>query len=132
MKITYAQIEKAVLADKECKGGLYAISAPRGSSLSAAIESAVNQGIDAHLEACFVPGERGDRFEWIGGRLECKVSAKSLPVLLRRLQEMADAGKLAEDDETIVSDILGTLGMECESGCVEIEEGKTGKRPHRK
>ena len=125
MKITYARIKKAVLANKECKDGFYAISAPRGS-LSGAICRAVNQGIDGHLEACFIPAQ-GDRFEWVGGRLECKVSAKSLPVLLRRLQQMDDLGKLDEDDETIVSDILGTLGIECEAGCVEIVNEKTRK-----
>ena len=56
-----------------------------------AIIEAVNTGIDAHLEACFVP-ERGDHYAWgertVGnsGRirtLECTVSPESLPVLLR-------------------------------------------------
>ena len=61
--------------------------------------AAVNQGIDAHLEACFVPA-RGDSFRLqtpagirgriSGPRLECQVSPQSLPVLIRRLMESGD------------------------------------------
>jgi hypothetical protein len=71
------------------------------------VEEAVNQGIDAHLEACFVP-DRGDRFEWNGHRLECVVSEESLSTLLRRLFEIED-----EDGEAarLADDILGTLGI---------------------
>ena len=58
-----------------------------------AVVAAVNQGIDAHLEACYCP-DRGDKYE--GGKrkagklvlcrtLECAVSPESLPTLLRRL-----------------------------------------------
>lgn len=78
--------------------------------------AAVNQGIDAYLEACFVPG-RGDSFrletpQGIGGkisgpRLECKVSPKSLPVLVRRLIESDD-----ERAESLASDICQTLAIE--------------------
>ena len=57
-----------------------------------AVIAAVNEGIDAHLEACYCP-DRGDRYG--GGNrkagklvlcrtLECVVSVESLPVLLRR------------------------------------------------
>ena len=60
-----------------------------------AVVAAVNEGIDSHLEACFIP-DRGDRYE--GGQrkagklvlcttLECSISPESLPVLLRRLCE---------------------------------------------
>ena len=75
--------------------------------------AAVNQGIDAYLEACFVPG-RGDSFRLqtpqgirgkiSGPRLECKVSPKSLPVLVRRLMESDD-----ERAESLASDICQTL-----------------------
>ena len=52
-----------------------------------AVVAAVNQGIDAHFEACYVP-DRGDKYQ--GGKrkagklflcrtLECAVSPKSLP-----------------------------------------------------
>ena len=115
MKILYSTIEKAVKADKLCRRGFYTISAV--GKLGKAIEGIVNQGIDSRLEACFVP-ERGDRFAWEGRlvrRLECRVSAGSLPTLLRRLQEYADAGGL-EGEETIVSDILGTIGIKNENG----------------
>lgn len=77
--------------------------------------AAVNQGIDAYLEACFVPsrgdsysaGERkftatSDSEHWkIGDEvvhtrtLECVVSPESLIVLIRRLLEGADEGCLA-------------------------------------
>jgi hypothetical protein len=78
--------------------------------------AAVNQGIDAYLEVCFVPG-RGDSFRLktppgirgriSGARLECKVSPKSLPVLVRRLLESND-----ERAESLASDICQTLAIE--------------------
>ena len=78
--------------------------------------AAVNQGIDAYLEACFVP-DRGDSFRLetpqgirakiSGPRLECKVSPKSLPVLVRRLMESGD-----EKAESLASDICQTLAIE--------------------
>lgn len=79
-----------------------------------AVVAAVNQGIDAHLEACFCP-QRGDRYE--GGErragrlilcrtLECVVSPESLPTLLRRLTEGNDAGM------SLAGDILMTLGFD--------------------
>jgi hypothetical protein len=78
--------------------------------------AAVSQGIDSHLEACFVPG-RGDSFRLetppgirgkiSGPRLECKVSPKSLPVLVRRLMESDD-----ERAESLATDICQTLEIE--------------------
>ena len=78
--------------------------------------AAVNQGIDSHLEACFVPG-RGDSFRLetpqgtrgkiSGPRLECTVSPQSLPVLVRRLMESDD-----ESAESVASDICQTLEIE--------------------
>ncbi len=80
------------------------------------IIAAVNQGIDAYLEACFVPG-RGDSFRLktppgikgkiSGPRLECKVSPKSLAVLIRRLMECDD-----ERAESLASDICQTLEID--------------------
>ena len=76
-----------------------------------AVIAAVNQGIDAHLEACFVP-DLGDVFEpktrKVGSRcgghvLACKVSQESMPVLLRRLFE----GQ--EPDQHLAQDILDNL-----------------------
>jgi hypothetical protein len=74
---------------------------------AALVEQAVNQGIDAHLEACFVP-RRGDRYGWQGHRLDCIVSVESLPTLVRRLYEVED-----EDGEAamLADDILRTLGI---------------------
>jgi hypothetical protein len=78
--------------------------------------TAVNQGIDSHLEACFVP-DRGDCFRLqspqgiqgriSGPRLECQVSPLSLPVLVRRLLESGDAAA-----ESLASDICQTLEIE--------------------
>ena len=78
--------------------------------------AAVNQGIDAHLEACFVPA-RGDRFRWrtpagirgriSGPRLECNVSPASLPVLIRRLMESGEDGA-----ESLAASICQTLEIE--------------------
>lgn len=92
-----------------------------------AVINAVNVGIDAHLTACFCP-DRGDSYEpsdrsiiatsdtkyWKTGdklqfaqTLECSVSAESLPVLLRRLDESDD-----EAAASLRSAILSTLGIE--------------------
>jgi hypothetical protein len=78
--------------------------------------AAVNQGIDAYLEACYVPA-RGDSFRLqtppgirgriSGPRLECKVSPKSLPVLVRRLMESGD-----DQAESLASSMCQTLGIE--------------------
>jgi hypothetical protein len=70
-----------------------------------AIKRATNQGIDAHLEACFIP-DRGDSCEVLGGRAHLVFSAKSLPVLLRRLSEDGDPAGLS-----VLSSVLTTLGF---------------------
>ena len=69
-----------------------------------AVIEAVNQGIDAYLEACFIP-DRGDSFETNGNRLECSVSPESLPVLVRRLLENGD-------ETGIASGICQTIDIE--------------------
>ena len=81
-----------------------------------AVIAAVNQGIDAHLEACYVPA-RGDRFQFqtpagirgriSGPRLECTVSPQSLPVLIRRLMESGN-----ETAESLALSICQTLEIE--------------------
>ena len=78
--------------------------------------AAVNQGIDAYLEVCYVPA-RGDSFRLqmppgirgriSGPRLECRVSPKSLPVLVRRLMESGD-----EQAESLASSVCQTLEIE--------------------
>jgi hypothetical protein len=78
--------------------------------------AAVNQGIDSHLEACFVP-DRDDGFKMqtppgirskiSGPRLECMISPKTLPVLVRRLMESGD-----EQAESLASSICQTLDLE--------------------
>lgn len=92
-----------------------------------AIINAVNIGIDANLTACNCP-DRGDSYEtgdrsitatsdtkyWKTGdklqlvqTLECNVSAESLPVLLRRLDDSDD-----EAAASLRSGILSTLGID--------------------
>ena len=74
------------------------------------VQTAVNQGIDSHLEACFVP-DRGDSYAVAGfqgqERLVCVVSPESLSVLMRRLFETD-----TEDGWSVRSGILETLGLE--------------------
>jgi len=88
------------------------------------VMKAVNQGIDSHLEACFVP-DRGDSYEHgdrrvkdmiITQTLKCKVSKESLPVLIRRLFESED-----ENSNNLASNILSSLDIE-DDGRWEPEE----------
>ena len=85
-----------------------------------AVVDAVNQGIDSHLEACYV-ANRGDVYEpedtfvgkgksrkLLARKLRCVVSVESFPTLLRRLSEQADEGN--EAAENLLLSILGTLG----------------------
>ena len=54
------------------------------------VQLAVNQGIDAYLQACYIK-DRGDSYECKGdNKLHCVVSEESLPVLLRRLYAIDD------------------------------------------
>lgn len=92
-----------------------------------AIQNAVNQGIDAHLEACYVP-DRGDSYDaddrtfvatydtpnWKKGQtvthtraLAIKVSRESLPVLVRRLMESED-----EAAQSLAGSICDGLNIE--------------------
>ena len=78
-----------------------------------AVMEAVNQGIDSHLETCYM-SDYGDSYEKEERRtksgkvhtvaLSCTVSEESLPVLLRRLFEDGD-------ESGIGSDILTSLGF---------------------
>jgi hypothetical protein len=97
-----------------------------GDDIQAVID-AVNVGIDAHLTACNCP-QRGDSYQlgdrsitptsdtehWKTGdrlqlaqTLECRVSAESLPVLLRRLHD--DGSDAAS---SLRSGILSTLDID--------------------
>ena len=86
-----------------------------------AVIAAVNEGIDAYLEACYCP-DRGDRYQ--GGNrkagklvlcqtLECSISPESLPVLLRRLCESELGGDpdVQAEGNRLASDILMVLGI---------------------
>ena len=78
-----------------------------------AVVAAGNPVIDAHLEAC-----NGDEetFEWgadryVGARLNCKVSPKSLPTLVRRLAETGE-----DVAELLAETIVLVLGIDPETG----------------
>lgn len=104
----------------------YSMSLVDSAEIAAVIE-AVNIGIDARLTACYCP-DRGDSYQhgnrsisatsdtkyWKQGdqlqlarTLECSVSAESLPVLLRRLEDSDQ-----ESAWSLRSAILATLGIE--------------------
>ena len=110
-RITYSEIREAM------DGDAYPMSLV-GEDAQAVI-IAVNQGIDAHLEAIttdnssFECGKRcvGDKV--LTYTLECRVGVKSMPVLLRRLLENFEVGC------SLALAILGTLGFD-ELDCVEI------------
>lgn len=80
---------------------------------SEAIIAAVNQGIDSHLEACFIP-DRGDVYEVVSNgpsrycgyerRMRISISPESLCVLLRRLFE-------ADPCSSFASSVLTVLGF---------------------
>lgn len=105
--VTYEEVRTAM------NGEPFTMSVTEPEEIQAVID-AVNQGIDGHLEACFCP-DRGDQYEG-GSRkagklvlchtLECSVSPKSLPVLLRRLCELDDSAGMR-----LASDILTVLGF---------------------
>lgn len=70
------------------------------------VRDAVNQGIDAHLEAI-----TDSNFDWDArGRLVCDVAQGDMLVLLRRLGEMAVNGN--EVAMSLRSSILTTLDIE--------------------
>lgn len=100
--LTYEQIRQAM------KGKPFDMSMTGDDA--EAVKRAVNQGIDAHLEAAYIR-ERGDSYEWSGDRrvkrLNCTISPESFPTLVRRLFE--------DDDECanrLASDMLCVLGFD--------------------
>ncbi len=111
--VTYDTVRQAM------NGEPFTMSLTEPDEIKAVIAT-VNQGIDAHLEACYCP-DRGDRYE--GGKrkagklvlcrtLECTVSPESLPTLLRRLWD-SDLGD-AETESAgmrLATDILMVLGI---------------------
>ncbi len=70
-----------------------------------AFRAAVNQGIDAHLEAVSF-----EEFRGAYGKAGFRVSPKTLPVLLRRLVEAWEEGSEPAGD--LASSILYTLDFE--------------------
>ena len=68
------------------------------------VTRAISQGIDAHLEAV-----RFSQFD-AGHKLGVEVEAESMPVLLRRLNEIHESGDDSAGD--LASSILSTLGFE--------------------
>jgi hypothetical protein len=111
--VTYQTIRQAM------NGEPFTMSLTDEDEIKAVI-TAVNQGIDGHLEACFCP-DRGDRYN--GGNrkagklvlchsLDCSISPESLPTLLRRLSE-SDLGDTEAESAgmRLADDILMVLGI---------------------
>lgn len=91
----------------------------RGSEADALI-AAVNQGIDSHLEACFIR-ERGDRFIVSSGRINCSISPESLPVVIRRLHE---GDEHAESLASTMLTVIGFSEQDMGYGLYEVINGK--------
>lgn len=94
--------EETKEAVKKCKNGFFSMEMV-GEDADAVVK-AVNQGIDAHLEALV-----SSNFKWANQppgfkRLMCKISPEDMPVLLRRLSE-GD-----ENAERLGEDIISILG----------------------
>ncbi len=115
----------AAVAKRVPKRG-YPMSLPLGFSDAKVVQLAVNQGIDSRLEACFMP-ERGDSYAAVRGGLDytgrlgnwlvCKVSAESLPVLVRRLLELDPEGSGVDGSDadhatSLASSICSTIGID--------------------
>jgi hypothetical protein len=75
------------------------------------VQEVVNQGIDAHLEACFIP-DRGDIYYAARGRLHGNVSPESLRVLVRRLLNYEGDEQRADAAMGLASGICDILGIE--------------------
>ncbi len=128
-EITYAAIRSAMLNEAfDMK-----LVDPRKCT---AVALAVNQGIDSHLEACFVP-DRGDSYgtrkaPQQPGSVEdfpvmyCTVSIESFPVLVRRLYKLdCDDAKVEEVALCLADSMLYVLGFD--------EYGKfVGRNEHEK
>ncbi len=116
VRISYQAIRQAM------DGQDYTMSLTDRDEIRAVI-AAVNQRIDSHLEACFLPA-RGDHYaagqRQVGSLvlchcLDCTVSLQSLPVLLRRLCQLNADERIADAGLSLAGDILLTLGFD-ESG----------------
>lgn len=105
--IAYQEVRKAM------NGERYTMKL--AASDAAHVIRAVNQGIDSHLEACFVPA-RGDMYFYEKGKLYCAVSEESFPVLLRRLYELdaSDSSDEYDDDSAgcLADTMLAVLGFD--------------------
>ena len=79
----------------------YDMSFPVGSQDYFAINEAINQGIDSHLETILF------KHQFKGARLEIQVESKSLRTLVRRLLTSGN-----ENSVDLGSNICQTLGIE--------------------
>lgn len=102
---TYAEIRRLM------KGENFPMSLTDPNEIDA-VTTAVNRGIDSHLEACYCP-KLGDSFTHgdrrigstvVAYTLECVVTPESMPVLLRRLYEDGIDSSLADCIITILKE----------------------------
>jgi hypothetical protein len=80
----------------------YPIEAHQGTETFRALVSAINQGIDSHLEAIQFTQDMGAY-----GRLKIVIEPQTLHVLVRRLMESGN-----EEAESLASGICETLDIE--------------------
>jgi hypothetical protein len=100
---TPIKVIQAVLVKELGAGERYHMDLAPGSCEEKVVTQAVNQGIDAHLEAITgLVQMRTSR-----GRLKLQFTQESMLVLLRRLHDAGD-----EESASLRRDILSTLGIE--------------------
>lgn len=119
-------LHKEILAAVKKHGGVYTMTVTGQDA--EAVQAAVNQGIDAHLEACNVVGK--DSYQMKGKqRLVCKIHDESVPVLIRRLA--SDQVRPAAQGVAIAMlSTLGIVGLEDDEFEIVKERSKNpGKAP---
>lgn len=99
------------------KDTLHRMSFPAGSADAKLFIQVVNQGIDSHMEAF-----TKSLFNWVDNRLVADVHESEIPILLRRLREVADAEE-NENAALLAGDIESVLREEKEEG-QQLEQQK--------
>lgn len=103
--MSYGTLPDAAEIVRSCDDEPYPI---RG--LTASMIEAINQGIDAHLEAVQFTEWKGARTSSAWNHRGIDIEPESLPTFLRRLVELWEEGNEEAGDD--VSCILETLGFE--------------------
>lgn len=102
LRFSFMWSDKLGDAIKERSLDPFPIECHRKTEMFEAINRAVNQGIDSHLEALFFEQGAGEY-----GRVRLVFTPESVPVLVRRLMEDDD-----DEAQRLAGDICGTLNIE--------------------